>query len=61
MVLPYCKSVLTDLIAKAFTQKKVINKGADCSCIAVAALAIISQDMILKIGLVLERVSSRHI
>ena len=42
VVLSYCKFVLTDLIAKAFTHKKVISKGDDCSCVTVAALAMLS-------------------
>ena len=32
---------LTDHIAKAFTNRKAISKGADCSCITVTVLAII--------------------
>ena len=40
MVLFYCNFVLTDHIAKAFTHKKGIRKGADCSCITVAALEL---------------------
>ena len=38
MILSYRKFVLIDLIAKAFTHKKAFSKGADCSCITVAAL-----------------------
>ena len=34
------KIYVTDHIAKVFTHKKVISKGADCSCITVAALAL---------------------